>query len=176
MTTNVVDAVRELLEEFRPLNVDLDAVTVTGEGAAVVIILVPHRDLGGVVLVVWVVERSILLSWARVSDLSTHDDLDLGVPVARIPHEGEWLTRLRDAFAVEIRRPIRLKWQRGWLGGKNVECVVEVDGKDKRLAVLRPSSRQLTSGAERTEIVTSLASGPLPFSIPPPLDNWRRWT
>jgi hypothetical protein len=173
---NIVDAAMEVLRELRPENVDLDAVTVTGEGAAMEIILVPHRDLGGVALIVWTDEGSTQLSWAQVHDLSTHDDLDLGVVVARIPHEGDWFPRLRDALAAEIRRPIRLKWRRGLLGRAHVDCVVTVDGKDKRLAVLDPSTRHSSSGSEMTGIVTSLASGPpLPFSIPPPLDNWRRW-
>jgi hypothetical protein len=173
---NLGDAVMGVLGELRAENVDLDAVIVTGEGPQVEIILVPHRDLGGVALIVWTNESSTQLSWAQVRDLSTHDDLDLGVAVARFPHEGEWLPRLRDAIEAEIRRPIRLERRRGLLARQHIDCVVTVDRKDRRLAVLHPSTRQRSSGSELTEIVTSLASGPpLPFSIPAPLENWRRW-
>jgi hypothetical protein len=176
VATKVVDAVMEILGELRPENVELDSVIVTGEGERVEIILVPHRDLGGVALIVWRDESSTHLSWAQVHDLSTHDDLDQGVVVALVPHEGDWLPRLRDALAAEIRRPIRLRWRRGLLGRKRIECIVAVDRKDRRVGVLRPTALQPVSGSEMPDLVTSLASGPpLPFSIPLPLENWRRW-
>lgn len=165
-----------ILDELRPENVDTSAIVFTGEGDRVEIIIVPHRDLGGVALVVWTDENSTHLEWADVGDLSTHDDLDLGVFVERIPHEGDWMPQLRDAIAAELRRPIRLKQRRGWFGGRRIDCFVVIDDKEKRLAILKPKSRENAFEPAAPELTTSLATGPaLPFAISPPLENWRRY-
>ena len=97
----------------------------TGEGPELEIVIVPHRDLGGISLVAWTDQHGARLLWANVGDLSWHDDLDLGVVVARIPYEGDWRGRLGEALAAELRRPIRLRTQRGLFGAPRVECSIE---------------------------------------------------
>ena len=68
----------------------------TGEGPEVEIVIVPHRDLDGISLVAWTDQEGARLMWAYVGDLSTHDDLDLGVVVERIPFEGDWRSRVKE--------------------------------------------------------------------------------
>lgn len=171
MAVKIADVIKQTVHELRPEKVDLSAVTVTGEGDGVEIVLVPHRDLGGVSLVLWTDDRGTQLSWATVRNLSTHDEIDLGLLVSLIPHEGNWPAHLRDAIAEEVGRPIRLRLRRGAIRGGRVDCYVTVGGKERRLAVLRTRSID----GPMAELTTSLASGPdLPFSVPPPLENWRR--
>jgi hypothetical protein len=170
-----MDAVGTVLEQLRPQNLDPSAVTLTGEGDSVEIVILPHRDLGGVALVLWTDRNGTELLWAGIGDLSTHDDIDLGVGVARIPHEGTWIAGLADALAGELKRPIRLKQRRGLFGRRRVDCYVTIDSKMNWLAVLRPRSAPGVAGRRLPDISTSLASGPeLPFSMAPKLESWRR--
>jgi hypothetical protein len=176
MDPHVVETVRLVLEELRPANVDNPAVTVTGEGHEVEIVIVPHRDLGGVSLVLWTDKNATQLLWAGIGDLSTHDDIDLGAVVTRIPHEGDWPAKLRDAVTAELHRPIRLNSKRGLFGRPRIDCYVTVAGKDKRLAVLRPQSSHRRNDPQRARVaITSLDGGaPLSFSVPPSREEWRR--
>jgi hypothetical protein len=158
-----------VLEQEQPENVDPAGTTLTGEGPEVEIVIVPHRDLGGISLVAWTDQHGARLMWANVGDLSWHDDLDLGVVVTRIPYEGDWRGRLGEALAAELHRPIRLRTRRGLFGAPRVECWIETGGKNKRIGVLRPSRNRV--GAE-TEMTTWLAGGPRPpFSLPPDISN-----
>ena len=160
----LTELVSSVLGSVRSENVDPTGPTVTNEGPDVEIVIVPHRDLGGVSMVAWVDKRSARLLWANVANLSTHDDLDLGVVIERIALEGDWRSRLREAIAAELNRPIELRTRRGLLGAR-VECWIVADGKEKRIGVLRPSSARV--GPE-PDITTSLAGGPRPpFSFPP---------
>ena len=173
---DIAGIVRLVLDEVRPENVDSSSVTATGEGSnKVEIVIVPHRDLGGVSLVLWTDKNGTQLIWAGIGDLSNHDDIDLGELVKRIAHEGEWGLILRDAIGEEFRRPIRLNYRRGFLGRPRIDCYITVSDQEKRLAVLRPnrSQRHATLKPGDTAI-TSLAAGPPAwFSVPPALDDWR---
>jgi hypothetical protein len=111
----LAELVHAVLDQVRPQNIDHGGTTVTGEGPEVEIVIVPHRDLDGVSLVAWTDGRNARLLWAQVGDLSTHDDLDLGVVVESIPEEGDWQGSLRETIAAELRRPIRLQSRTGWL-------------------------------------------------------------
>ena len=86
---NLSQLVRTVLEQARPQNVSPAGTVATGEGPEVEIVIVPHRDLGGISLVAWTDQYDARLLWANVGDLSTHDDLDLGVVVARIRYEDD---------------------------------------------------------------------------------------
>lgn len=177
MASDVIDILGRVLEELRPENLDPSAITVTGEGDQVEIVIVPHRDLGGVALVLWTAQKCTHILWTAISDLSTHDDIDLGIGVGRVPHDGAWIADLADALAGELRRPIRLKQHRGVFGQQRVDCYVVLDNDSESwLRALRPGPAP--GAAERTpwEGITSLAFGPqLPFSIPPRLEDWRRF-
>jgi len=75
---HALDLVRQVMDAEEPQNIDPASVTVTGEGAEVGIILLPHQDLGGYSLVIWFDARQLSLVWAGITDLERHDDLDLG--------------------------------------------------------------------------------------------------
>jgi hypothetical protein len=132
----LADLVRAVVDQEQPENIDPAAITLTGEGPEVEIVIVPHRDLDGVSLVVWTDRRGARLLWADVGDLSTHDELDLGVVVESIAYEGDWRARLQDAIAAEFRRPIRLKSRTRWFGGPRVECSIVIGGRDRRIGVV----------------------------------------
>ena len=169
MNASLAELVGKVLEQGRPENLDPAATTVTNEGPDVEIVILAHRDLGGVSLVARTDKRGARLSWANVSDLTYHDDLDLGVVVERIPYEGDWRGRLGEALAEEIRRPIRLRSRRGLFGTPLVDCWIVTAGRDRRIGILKPSKDQV--GAE-TEITTSLAGGQRPpFSLPPSIGH-----
>jgi len=87
---NLTELVGSVLEERRPGNVDPAGPIRTGEGPEVEIVIVPHRDLDGISLVAWTDQKGARLMWAHVGDLSTHDDLDLGVVVENIPCAKHW--------------------------------------------------------------------------------------
>jgi hypothetical protein len=173
---NVVSIVQATINRLAPLNVDRDAITVTGEGAAVKLVLVPHRDLGGTALVIWADRRGIELRWAQVGDLSYHDDIDLGVRTGRIDWGGEWEAKLASLLAAELLRPIKLRYKRRLLGKPVVECWLDVGGRPKRIAIVRPRGGLPNDpyGAQK-RLETALGAGhPLPFSAPPPLAEWRK--
>ena len=175
MEPDVAGMVRLALDKLRPENVDSSAVIVTGEGSEVDIVIVPHRDLGGVSLVLWTDSNGTQLMWAGIVDLSTHDDIDLGEVVTRIPHQGDWGLKLSDAIAAEFSRPIRVKYRRGFLGKPRIDCYIRVAGHHKRLRVLRPTPSQWRTNSKPLDTaVISLAGGPpVWFSVPLALDKWR---
>ncbi|MDQ6721500.1 MAG: hypothetical protein M3003_12005 [Candidatus Dormibacteraeota bacterium] len=166
----LADLVRGVVDHVRPENVDPAGTVVTGEGPDVEIVIVAHRDLGGVSLVAWTDARGARLLWATVRDLSRHDDLDLGTVVESISYDGDWGTALRAAFAAELRRPIRLRSRTGWLRGPRVECSIVSGGRDRRIGVIR-----LPKNESRSETVTTtLAGGSRPwFSVPPAISHGR---
>jgi hypothetical protein len=165
----LADLVRAVVDQVRPENVEPAGAIVTGEGPEVEIVIIPHRDLAGVSLVASTDARGARLLWANVGDLSTHDDLDLGVVVESISYDGDWRARLRDSFAAELRRPIRLHLRTGWLRGPRVDCSIVIAGRDRRLGVVRLPKNQGRAG---TEMTTMLAGGPRPwFSVPPAITH-----
>ena len=122
--------VGRVLDEAHPQNVDRGSVTVTEEGESVGIVLIPHRDLGGLALVVWVTPKEAQLSWACVSDLDRHDDLDLGKRILTIEcTDPEWKDALRSQIITELQRSIRVSARRSWWGRWALWCAVEVNGR-----------------------------------------------
>src|SRR5262245_13706991 len=73
----------ELLSSLGLPQVDKNETAITAEGANCLIVLIPHRRLGGVSLVVWLSADGAEVTWAQVGELGCcHDSLDLGVSVA----------------------------------------------------------------------------------------------
>jgi hypothetical protein len=165
----VAEVVLEVVDAQDPRSVDMGSVTISGESTAVEIVLIPHRQLGGFSLGVWADERHIGLFWAAVIDLSTHDEIDLGVTTANIPWTGDWAGALRRSIADELARPITVDVRRGLLGPK-LTCSVSVDGKVKTFLVGR--APEAHGGRDTT---TLMSSKPLAIGLPVPLDNWWRW-
>jgi hypothetical protein len=165
----LADLVGAVVDQMRPENLAPAGMIVTGEGHDAEIVILPHGDLAGVSLVAWTDARGARLLWAQVSDLVTHDELDLGVIVASTPFEGDWSAHLRQAIADELGRPIRLRGRTTWAGSPHVECWITADGKDRRIGVVRLPRTQRSPA---TQMSTSLVGGSRPwFSVPPRIEH-----
>src|SRR5690348_13230537 len=79
--------INKVLEDQAPGHLSPAEVFVTGEKLDMCIVLLPHHCLGGTSLIVTSqasfpananIEDSVWLSWAQVTDLETHDEIDLG--------------------------------------------------------------------------------------------------
>ena len=81
------DFVAELgrcLAELPAPQIDEDETALTAEGSDCLIVLIPHRALGGVSIVVWLFDDRARVTWAQLWGLgSSHDALDLGISVAQ---------------------------------------------------------------------------------------------
>lgn len=175
---DVAGVVLAAIAKRAPANVDREAITVTGEGTQVVIVLVPHRDLDGIAMVVWADHEHIELLWAHVGDLSTHDDIDLGVSTAKVAWDDTWQDRLDSAVAAELVRPLRLRRRRALFGKTVVDCWLDLKLGAKRIGIIHPKGEFSAEGPRPdAQWETALAAGNrLPFSAPPPLATWRRNT
>ena len=141
----------------------------TGEGATVGIVLIPHRQLGGFCLAVVADQRAIELLWARVTDLSTHDQLDLGVNASRVPWTADWPGALEQKLFAELDRPLAIDVMSRLLR-RGVYCSVTVGNKARRTFI-----GQAPAGYAGRETTSLAAETPLGVAIPVPMDNWRRW-
>jgi len=153
-----------VLESSRQASVDRDSVVATGEGAETQIVLVPHRQLGGFCLVVWEIAQGAEMWWARVADLSTHDQLDLGIRVRSTDIAG-----LHDNLLEELERPITLMARRRWLG-RGLYCAITVAGKVHTTHITQAPAA--FTGPEETSLASSK---PVSVSVAVPIENWRRW-
>jgi hypothetical protein len=173
-----LELVRQLLDDHQPMNLNRDAITVTAEGPAVGIVLLPHQDLGGYSLVLWVDDRHVMLAWAGVTDLKYHDDIDLGREVLRIDRRtsaGD--DAIAAAMASEFSRPIRViirqtRIRRRW----QLLCAVEVSNRwlesyvaDTEAPDMEHTGREVDAG-----ITSLLGPGRPRIRQPVPLAAWHR--
>jgi hypothetical protein len=141
------------------------------------IVLIPHRDLGGLALVLWMNPECAQLEWASVWDLGTHDDLDLGKWIVRIERGNPaWESDLRAHIITEFGRRINVTARRGWLGRSKLWCTIQVNGRPADLWIGRLPK---IGGFGKAEVVpagdTSLQGPEAPTrSLPAPLEVWRR--
>jgi hypothetical protein len=169
---NVADLSKEVFEALEsdwPASVDRDSVVTTGEGARVQIVLIPHRQLGGFCLAVWAVSQGIEFIWAAVLDLSTHDDLDLGIRVASFDADPAWRENLRRQLVAEINRPITVTVS-SRLFYRNLYCTIIDEARPRRVFVGRAPA-----GYKGNETTSLVARDPLSINSPVPVANWRRW-
>jgi hypothetical protein len=166
---NLSTEVFRALESNWPASVDRDSVTATGEHPRVQIVLIPHRQLGGFCLAVWAVSEGIEFIWAAVTDLSTHDELDLGIRVASFDDDPAWRDNLRRQLIGEINRPINVTVRRR-LFYRNLYCTILHDAHPRRIFV-----RRAPSGHEGNETTCLAARDPLSIDLPVPVANWRKW-
>jgi hypothetical protein len=166
----IAEVVFEILDVQRPGNVDRESIMVTGERSEVEIVLIPHRQLGGFSLGVWADPGGIDVFWAGVDDLSTHDAIDLGLKVDRVPWNEGWQRQLQDLLTKELARPITLTVKRRPLR-RQLECMISVKGRKKTMTIGKaPDARERPD-----EATTLMGSEPLTAGAPVPLENWRRW-
>lgn len=94
-----------------PPQVDEDETALTAEGEACLIVLIPHRALGGVSIVVWLFEDRAEVTWAQVAGLGCcHDALDLGISVAgfRVDVENPDFGPVLECIRKQINEPLTL--------------------------------------------------------------------
>jgi hypothetical protein len=73
----------KLMAELAAPQVDENETALTAEATNCLIVLIPHRALGGISIVVWLFDDRAEVTWAQVAALDCcHDSLDLGVAVA----------------------------------------------------------------------------------------------
>ena len=174
-----LELVRQVVDDHQPMNLNRDAITVTAEGPAVGIVLLPHQDLGGYSLVLWVDDRHVMLVWAGVTDLKYHDDIDLGREVLRIDRgtsAGD--DAIAAAMASEFSRPIRVilrktRIRRRW----QLLCAVEVSNRWLETYVADAKPPETGQGVREVEAGTTSLLGPGRPMIrqPVPLAAWHRW-
>lgn len=174
-----LEIARQVVDAQHPENLILEAVTVTGEGPAVGIILLPHQDLGSYSLVIHVEERHVILKWAGVTDLKYHDDIDLGQEVLRLDRglsDGD--AAVRAAIAMEIGRPIHVmlrqtRIRRQW----QLWCAIQLSGRWRETYACDTSAPEGVSRGRMVEAGTTSLLGPGRPLIrqPVPLAAWHRW-
>lgn len=77
-------ALADLLTRLAVPQLDENETALTAESEHCLIILLPHRALGGISIVVWLSADRAEVTWAQVADLDrSHDSLDLGVCVGQ---------------------------------------------------------------------------------------------
>jgi hypothetical protein len=77
-------ALVDLLSDLQPGQVDESDTVLTAERDNCLIVLIPHRALGGIAIVIWLTAKHGDIILAQVAGLGiNHDSLDLGVQVAR---------------------------------------------------------------------------------------------
>jgi hypothetical protein len=168
-----VHAVRALdsaLREGSPLNVSVDELIVSGERERVAILVIPHHQLGGVALLVWSDMTGIVLSWGHVVTLRRHDDIDMSLRVDPAVPFGDHEAAAA-SLATELGRPIVVEPIFAGPRKGRLECSIEVDSH--RRAIGGPRFTNLAI-PDKT-VTTSLASDPLAFTVPVPLDELQRF-
>jgi hypothetical protein len=152
-------------------------VSFTQEGESVGIVLIPHRDLAGLSLVVWMDPRSADISWAVVSSLHYHDQIDQGKSVERIARsDPEWEVTLRSHLKTEFQRNIQVSQRRTFLRGAALWCTIEVAGRPIEFNVTRlPEAKGLDQSRVVSRGETSLRGPSAPdVSCPVPLAAWHK--
>ncbi|MGH7489291.1 MAG: hypothetical protein ACREMY_27365 [bacterium] len=173
-----LDLVGQVLDASQPQNLNRASVTVADEGPSVGIILMPHQDLGGYSLVLWVDERHVILSWAGVTDLKRHDDIDLGRQVFRtdrsMPNGDE---AVRGVVDVELRRPIHVtlrktRIRRRW----QLWCALDRLPRSETFVCDVATPPKAQAGRLLDEGTTSLMGPGRPaIRWAVPLADWHRW-
>jgi hypothetical protein len=175
-----LEIVRLVLDAQQPENLIRESVTVTGRGPAVGLILLPHQDLGGYSLMIWVDERHVILKWAGVTDLKYHDEIDLGQEVVRLERsasDGEDVARA--AIATEIGRPIhaslrKTRIRRRW----QLWCAIQLSGRWRDTYASDVKAPEGVFHERTVDAGTTSLLGPGRPLIRQavPLAAWHRWT
>lgn len=166
-----------MLDRVSPPQLDPDETTLTAEGHDCLIVLLPHRGLGGVSIVVWLESDKAAVTWAQVGRLgSTHDDLDLGVWIARfvVNPASPNFEPIVECAREQLARPIVLK-----VYGSSAKLLVR-DSQDRlrRVGTIGPRflglRRLLHRVPDQEAEVRFVDSSPPPITAPSGVDEWFR--
>ncbi len=176
MPNHTLDLVRQVLDVEQPRNIDFAAVTITGQGPDVGIILLPHQDLGGYSLVLWFNARRLTLLWAGVTDLERHDDLDLGRLAIRLNDASDEATKA--ALTAELHRPIRATLRRTRIRRRwQLSCAVQLSGRWSDTYVCDVAPPRVAGVETIVDAGSTSLMGPgrTEMRWPVPLTAWHRW-
>jgi hypothetical protein len=172
-----------MLDDLSPAQVDPALCAVAADATSSLIVVMPHRSLGGLTLVLTVTDRFVSLSWTALSDLARHDDLDLSREVYLYTGDGteesvrhEAVLGLRD----QLRRPIVLRVR---TSSRQVPlsaaCYLRgPDGRLRRLARLPPRvpwpQRLLRRRRTSEHEIHFTDRQPPPYTVPSRAGAWFR--
>ncbi len=164
------------LADLAAPQIDEDETALTAEGKACLIVLIPHRALGGVSIVVWLFEDRAEVTWAQVAGLACcHGALDLGISVAQVrldpanPDFGPVLECIRK----QINEPLTLR-----CFGNDRATVLVRDHADELRKVGEVGNRVGSSDLLRRAVATHETvirltdPEPPPVTSAPGVDQW----
>jgi hypothetical protein len=173
-------ALVDLLDELGAPQIDESETALTGEGSHVLIVLIPHRALGGVSIVVWLDANGAQVTWAQVSCLETHDSLDLGILVGRFRFRSfrskvvDFSPAL-DCIRSQITGPVTLRC----FGDERASILIRDDkGKLREVGEISKRVQPDVIGPVapvREAIIYLTDSEPPPVTAPSGVDEWFNW-
>jgi hypothetical protein len=170
-----VTALSRHLAELAAPQVDEEETALTAEARTCLIVLIPHRALGGISIVVWLFQDRAEVTWAQVAGLGCcHDSLDLGISVAhfRLDSARPEFGPLLDCIRQQINEPLLIRC----FGHERATVFVRDSGGTLReVGELgnRAWSDLLTRSLPTHETLIRLSDpGPPPVTSPSGVDQW----
>ena len=162
------------LGELRPPQLAPGDVVLTGEGRDVFIVILPHKALAGLSIFIWMGSGGIEISWATITSLHSHDDLDLGQTAAKFPLTTQGSV-IMDALQVELWAPIEVEGVRHSPSDTpRLSFYRDIGDKRRHVGSIGPRSlRNLWHQGERFSFITSFMDPrDPPVVIAPTVDGW----
>jgi len=173
-------ALVELLDELGAPQIDESETALTGEGSHCLIVLIPHRALGGVSIVVWLDAKEAQVIWAQVGGLEYHDDLDLGILVGSFRFKSFRSQLLDfspalDCIRSQITGPVTLRC----FGNERASILIRDDkGKLREVGEISKRGQRDAIGPAapvREAIIHLTDSEAPPVTAPSGVDEWFNW-
>ena len=173
-----LEALVDLLSEVQPAQIDEGETALAAEGEDCLIVLMPHRALGGIAIVVWLEPSEAAVTLAQVGGLGiNHDSLDLGVWVARVeldpsrPDFTELLRRIREQLLAPLTVRLYGSDQATVWAHNNMNVLRRVGNLGRRVGWFERRFR----GAPTSEIqIRFVDSESPPISEPSDVNKWFR--
>jgi hypothetical protein len=169
-----VHAVRALLTELAPPQLEPSQTLLAAEGDRCLILLLPHRALGGIALAITLCAGRADLGWAQVTRLDYHDDLDLALSVAQFSLEGsrpEFAPVLR-SIREQLAAPIALRL----FDDRATVYVLDARGERRKVGEIGGRvgwPREQSATPHGGEVIVRFTdAAPPPVSVSPSVDAW----
>lgn len=171
-------ALVDLLEGISAPQIDENETALTADGSTRLIVLIPHRALGGISIVVWLDAAVAEVTWAQVAGLvCCHDSLDLGIGVGRFRFKSIRsrvldFSRVLECIRLQITGPVTMRC----FGNEGASILVH-DEKWNLCEVGRigPGAERdvVAPGAPLREVIVRLTdSESPPVAAPSGVDAW----
>ena len=172
-----------MLDDLAPRQVDPALCAVASAGRDGLLVLIPHRSLAGLCLVTTVTPQFVTVSWASVTDLAAHDDLDLSREVYLYGRDDSDDGMLQAAVAglrEQLGRSFVLR-MRSTREGVPVSAACYLAGADgtlRRIAKLpprgRPFERYWPWSVRSDRPISFVDVTPPPYAVPSRAAAWFR--